>query len=1141
MTLAISKVAAQSAADGGVGHSPIAGEASLLARTPNSIRSVGGKAVLDTPLFIGTVYGAAPNSRYGLQGRVMTSHTTGGGRIFWLEGKDSNYLLRDPAGKAIGSQAEALSRARQLINAGGATKLHRIDNTAAKTEVRAPDAQVLRVNLESPQINSKGGTARRFLNPLLHRGQPGSALAASTEQAIGIANELGLRTVVTAMNPKAPAAQAQMAAFVELSNDFAGGQNYARITQTVGRPEVDFQPAVFALPANASAAFREGYWSRRQKLDGVRMVQAAKDIGEIAVTGKTNSARAKGTTAARAGLAPAANGNSGLPRPVPSPSATPPANTRAANAADATVLRPASAASPTSASRPSKSSAASLPPQVAKAAAQFNAPPNAAREVMESLGGNFDATDAVHHLRSKHGMSTEAASGLVKAVRQVQAQSTRTVVDTINQASARAAADGSPRPAFTAKDWESIAPALAQQPKVDNAAARALVRLLADGRFRHEGRSTIEPLTSIKQYLASVGYARSTLRLKAVAKPGQAIAANPTATDRHFAPLAAKVGIGANARLKVAVLDVFDFSKPVSAANRLNANVGKPKPTDALADAIVKPEHRTHGNSVASIASAGAGRWIQVDRVRAVLSSEIVNAIDAGVAAGAKVVNVSMGFGDLSRAMAIRDAVDRHPGVLFVVSGGNGRYTEATGDVAAHSRDSALSNRLLGDRRNVVYAGAVNRQGQITGFATYGTPGPHLYALGQDSPAAGRTSPDQRYTKFGGSSASAPAVSNALAKVMLLAPKIQPSTARQIVMQTARSVPQDRAAEWTRTSDGQAVRPNVKPDVPRSVPVLDSNAASNVAALVGLIQKQTTAPSANATTRLAALNQAANRLGLTGSARSQALKVAEAALIADARAVAKGLHSTGSANVARPSAAPVAANTRPASASNTRTGDAITDRHFSGAAARVTNPVESTFVQTTGARKLNALLGGLDGIQIDASDRLNESVTLNAVARTGNRSMTVQVDPPGTRTPRVLVMDDGGLWRTHDNPAKPGESTLPRAVAVAVRQAKASGLQTYTVTLNVGGAQRARLVEMGFNRIKIPVSATTEPPPSFKMLLRGVGQLDVTLLAATSAGKQWLNEQNGSVQLSFDLRTGSNSWEALERYLKQHQITLPPP
>jgi Subtilase family len=1128
MTLAISKVAAQSAADGGVGHSPIAGEASLLARTPTSTRSVGGKAVLDTPLFIGTVYGAAPNSRYGLQGRVMTSHTTGGGRIFWLEGKDSNYLLRDPAGKAIGNQAEALSRARQLITAGGATKLHRIDNTATQTEMRAPDTRVLRVNLESPQINSKGGTAHRFLNPLLHRGQPGSALAASTEQAIGIANELGLKTVVTAMNPKASAAQAQMAAFVELSNDFAGGQNYARITQTVGRPEVDFQAAVFALPANASAAFREGYWSRRQKLEGVRFVQAAKDIGETAVTGKTNSARAKGTTAARAGLAPAANGNSGLPRPAPSPSATPPANTRAANAADTAVLRPASAASPTSASRPSKSSGAPLPPQVAKTAAQFKAPPNAAREVMESLGGNFDATDAVHHLRSKHGMSAEAASGLVKAVRQVQAQSTRTVVDTINQASARTAADGSPRPAFTAKDWESIAPALAQQPKVDNAGAGALVRLLADGRFRHEGRSTIEPLTSIKQYLASVGYARSTLRLKAVVKPGQAYAANPTATDRHFAPLAAKVGIGANARLKVAVLDVFDFSKPVSAANRLNTNVGKPKPTDALTDAIVKPEHRTHGNSVASIASAGAGRWIQVDRVRAVLSSEIVNVIDASVAAGAKVVNVSMGFGDLSRAMAIRDAVDRHPGVLFVVSGGNGRYTEATGDVAAHSRDSALSNRLLGDRRNVMYAGAVNRQGQITGFATYGTPGPHLYALGQDSPAAGRTSPDQRYTKFGGSSASAPAVSNALAKVMLLAPKIQPSTARQIVMQTARSVPQDRAAEWTRTSDGQAVRPDVKPDVPRSVPVLDSNAASNVAALVGLLQKQAAAPSANATTQLTALNQAADRLGLTGSARSRAIKVAQTALAADARA-------------ASPSPTPVAASTRPAKASSTRTGDAITDRYFSGAVARVTNPAESTFVQSTGARRLNALLGGLDGIQIDASDRLNESVTLNAVARTGNRSMTVQVDPPGTRTPRVLVMDDGGLWRTHDNPAKPGESTLPRAVAVAARQAKASGLQTYTVTLNVGGAQRARLVEMGFNRIKIPVSATTEPPPSFKMLFRGVGQLDVTLLAATSAGKQWLNEQNGNLQLSFDLRTGSNSWEALERYLKQHQIKLPPP
>ena len=54
----------------------------------------------------------------------MFGRTATGSVLYWLKGRDTNYLLRSPDGKPVTSLKDAQARASALIAGGGATRLH---------------------------------------------------------------------------------------------------------------------------------------------------------------------------------------------------------------------------------------------------------------------------------------------------------------------------------------------------------------------------------------------------------------------------------------------------------------------------------------------------------------------------------------------------------------------------------------------------------------------------------------------------------------------------------------------------------------------------------------------------------------------------------------------------------------------------------------------------------------------------------------------------------------------------------------------------------------------------------------------------------------------------------------------------------
>jgi hypothetical protein len=86
-------------------------------------RTIGGIEITGTPSRVEAVGGINRHTGQALQGDLMWARQPGGELVFWLQGRGTNYVLRDAGGALITNQADAEVRARELISNGGATDL----------------------------------------------------------------------------------------------------------------------------------------------------------------------------------------------------------------------------------------------------------------------------------------------------------------------------------------------------------------------------------------------------------------------------------------------------------------------------------------------------------------------------------------------------------------------------------------------------------------------------------------------------------------------------------------------------------------------------------------------------------------------------------------------------------------------------------------------------------------------------------------------------------------------------------------------------------------------------------------------------------------------------------------------------------
>jgi hypothetical protein len=276
-------------------------DAHSIAKTSDNGLRVGGMAIQGKPNLLKEISEYGPDKRFVLQGRLMTGHTTQGQRVFWLEGQQgARYLLRQPSGGLVTEMGAAETRAKQLISAGGATKLRSIHiEPALKTELRpAPgkESTLLSINLEDPSINASGGQGRQVIG-FAGRGEPGSALTST--MATDRARSLGYEVTVLNANPNLTERNARLSAWIRVPNTAQGGRDYADMT----RADASGGPR-FSAPKNANDAFMKAFSDRRVE-------QAWGDVGTAGVnvvTARASAGAARGSAGRTVTVTPPAGG-----------------------------------------------------------------------------------------------------------------------------------------------------------------------------------------------------------------------------------------------------------------------------------------------------------------------------------------------------------------------------------------------------------------------------------------------------------------------------------------------------------------------------------------------------------------------------------------------------------------------------------------------------------------------------------------------------------------------------------------------------------------------------------------------------------------------------------------------------------------
>jgi subtilisin family serine protease len=237
-----------------------------------------------------------------------------------------------------------------------------------------------------------------------------------------------------------------------------------------------------------------------------------------------------------------------------------------------------------------------------------------------------------------------------------------------------------------------------------------------------------------------------------------------------------------------------------------------------------------HGTHVAGIASEGTDR-VNVMPLRVIGPSpydvqKVADAVDYAAEHGAKVINMSFGFGTPERMAVIRDAIARHPDVLFVAAAGND----------SKSLDQVDPNLELAANSlpNLAVVAATDAEGRLASMSNYG-PTATLAARGVDVVS---TIPGAGYSPMSGTSMAAPQVTNLAGRMLVLDPNLSPTALKRLMSDAS-----DVSADWQgKVASGGTV---------------NEERATRLAALTGLVRGGKT-PEA-----------AADQLGLTSTERTR--------------------------------------------------------------------------------------------------------------------------------------------------------------------------------------------------------------------------------------------------------------------------------
>jgi subtilisin family serine protease len=422
-------------------------------------------------------------------------------------------------------------------------------------------------------------------------------------------------------------------------------------------------------------------------------------------------------------------------------------------------------------------------------------------------------------------------------------RSSFTSSNAMRQAIQTAVADGK----VTEGEWNGLLrPKADALPRKASAEARQLVDLFASSRFELEGGARRQ----MADFLQSRGYAAPQERpqgVSATALARRIVQSNVGEQDAGYERLVERAGRTAN-EVNVAVLDNgFDMWHPELGAkgwanprevpgNQVDDD-GNGKLDDSHGWDFVDGNNDTghpwgdwHGTHVAGIASQGTDR-VNVMPMRVLGSPpydirKVAEAVDYAVERGAKVINMSFGFGTPERMAVMRDLIARHPGVLFVAAAGNDSKSleqlDPNLELAANSFP------------NLVVVAASDAEGRPASMTNHGrTAG--LAAQGADVMS---TIPGAGYSKMSGTSMAAPQVTNLAARMMVLDPQLSPTALKRLMADTS-----DVRPEWQgKVGSGGTI---------------NMERATRLAALTGLVRGGKT-PEA-----------AADQLGLSGTERGK--------------------------------------------------------------------------------------------------------------------------------------------------------------------------------------------------------------------------------------------------------------------------------
>ncbi|MBL8955812.1 MAG: S8 family serine peptidase, partial [Myxococcaceae bacterium] len=396
----------------------------------------------------------------------------------------------------------------------------------------------------------------------------------------------------------------------------------------------------------------------------------------------------------------------------------------------------------------------------------------------------------------------------------------------------------------TAKSWEEQLEPLAEKlPRVASPEAKAVLEIWASDTFE------VDPAAraGMRDFLLSRGYAMPS----SYATPSPDLVpkidgGNVTTPDALFEQLIAASGRG-DANATIAVLDSGVELDHPALADKVAVNSGevagrRHRQRRQRQDrrrarlelrreqpaATVEWHDNPHGTHVAGLATRGTER-IGLIPLRVTdwntAGVKVADAIDYAVDQGAQVVNLSLNV--QSDLELVREAMARHPNVLFVVSAGN--QAAALNKVAP---DELLSTIKL---PNVAVVGASNSEGWVEALSNYGARYVDLAANG----TALSTVPGG-YAFMQGTSMAAPNVTAVAAKCLALDPSLDPATLKTLLSISSRPV-----SGWV----GKAA----------SGGVVDERVAMQLAAVRGLVS------------RSVAPEVAAEQLGLAGSERATVL------------------------------------------------------------------------------------------------------------------------------------------------------------------------------------------------------------------------------------------------------------------------------